>query len=203
MERKQLADEIRGAGLMFRFADGPVSGILTGRGAGQRVESPDIKAGLSDWKIIRLASTCSECDAVASKCDTELVEQMAENYEGFARLIWPCIKHEPWCGAEPYISVSEKATDILALAREAFEAKRKAEKIQKAAKLLRGKKAIPEEKKQQEKEAEKVAKKIASLEAALDAARKALREHGRRVTKKAARKKPTTTKKKVAKKKKS
>jgi len=200
MDRKQLADEIRGAGMAMRYADGPVIGFKAGKSL-RATHSPREKLQTPDLEIIRRASTCFTCDARASDFDIEFVEQMAGDYQGFARLIWPCIKHEPWCPAEPYISISEEAAEILAKARKKYEAQLKAKEAQKAAKLIRGPKATPEKKKQQEKEAVKAAKKIASLEAELEAARKALQKQSRRVTKKAVRKKPTKAKKKPTKKK--
>ena len=116
-------------------------------------------------------------------------------------MIWPCLTHEPDCLAEPYISISEEAAEILAKARKKYEARLIAKEAHKAAKLLRGPKATPEKKQQQEKEAEKAAKKIASLEAELEAARKALQKQNRQVTKKAVSKKVTKAKKKPPKKK--
>jgi len=201
MDRKKLAEEIRGAGSAIRYLDGPVLEWRPGKPQ-KAMHTPQEKIKTSDLDIIRMASTCHTCDAYASDSDIEFVESMADDYQGFARLIWPSVKHQPWCPAEPYIFISEEAAEILAKARKKYEARLIAKEAQKAAKLLRGPKATPEKKKLQEKEAEKAAKKIASLEAELEAARKALQKQNRRVTKKAVRKKPTKAKKKPAKKKK-
>jgi hypothetical protein len=201
MDRKQLAEEIRGAGRAIRYLDSPVLEWRPGKRP-KAMHTPQEKLKTSDLDIIRMASTCHTCDAYASDFDIEFVESMADDYQGFARLIWPSVKHQPWCPAEPYISISEEAAEILAKAREKYEARLIAKEAQKAAKLLRGPKATPEKKKQQEKEAEKAAKKIANLEAELEAARKALQKQNRRVTKKAVRKKVTKAKKKPTKKKK-
>lgn len=201
MDRKKLAEEIRGAGLAIRYLDGPVLEWRPGKRP-KAMHTPQGKLKTSDLEIIRMASTCHTCDAYASDSDIEFVESMADDYQGFARLIWPSVKHQPWCPAEPYISISEEAAEILATARKKFEAQLKAKEAKKAAKLLRGPKATREKKQPQQKEAEKVATKIASLEAELEAARKALRNQMRRGTKKAARKKVPAAKKKPTKKKK-
>jgi DNA replication initiation complex subunit (GINS family) len=47
-------------------------------------------------------------------------------YQAYARPIWPCIDHEEWCPAEPYIPVSKSATKRFKRIKEKFDAKRKA-----------------------------------------------------------------------------
>lgn len=126
MNRKNLADEIRGAGFAVRYADGPVIGGMWGDDDDfEALESPASKLETPDWTVIRRASTCSECEAVASKVDIELAEAWADCYQSFARLIWPCIDHEPECEAEPYLPVSEKASKVFKQLKAKFQAKRK------------------------------------------------------------------------------
>lgn len=126
MDRAKLADEIRGAGNAARFADGPVIGGSWKNGKFVAIHSARTKIKTPDWKVIRMASTCSTCDAVASKSDRELAQEWADCYQSFARLIWPCINHEDDCIAEPYISVSESASARFATLKAKFEAQRKA-----------------------------------------------------------------------------
>lgn len=126
MDRAKLADEIRGAGNAVRFADGPVIGGSWRNGKFRSMHSPRAKIKTPDWKVIRTASTCHTCDAVASKKDRELAQEWADCYQSFARLIWPCINHDPDCIAEPYISVSEQASAWFAKLKSKFEARRKA-----------------------------------------------------------------------------
>ena len=191
----------------MRYADGPVIGWKAGKRR-TPLHSPEEKLKTPDWDIIRRASTCHMCDARAPDIDIAFSETMADDYQGFARFIWPCIPHLTDCPSEPYISISEEAAKILASARKKYEAQIRAKEAQKATKLRREPKATPEKKNQQEKEVEKVAKKIASLEAELEAARKSLQKDSwpvikKPVTKKAVPKKPANVKKKPAKKKKS
>lgn len=126
MKREDLANEIRSAGNAVRFADGPVIGGSFRNGKFVAMHSARAKLKTPDWKVIRQASTCSECDAVASKRDRELAQEMADCYQSFARLIWPCIDHAEYCTAEPYISVSESAGARFAKLKEKFEAQRQA-----------------------------------------------------------------------------
>jgi hypothetical protein len=81
---------------------------------------------MPDDLIVTMAATCSTCDAVASKIDIELAEGMADCYQAYARLIWPCIDHEEWCSGEPYIPVSKSASKRFKKIKETFDAKRKA-----------------------------------------------------------------------------
>lgn len=206
MDRKKLADEIRSAGNALRYADGPVIGGGWRGGKFRSLHSPMRKLKTPDALIIRMASTCSTCDASASKRDRETVEQMADCYQSFARLIWPCINHEPYCEAQPYIPVHEGAAKAISKAKEKLEARRKAKEAEKAANVTRGRNPRPERQEQQQKKSvalKKAAKKIASLEVELAAARKALRDQKRPVAKKAVRKKATQSRKKVKRKKKS
>lgn len=126
MKREDLANELRGVGNGLRYADGPVAAV-TGIGNSVRsLHSPANKLKTPDWKIVRMAATCSVCDAVASKADIELAEEWADCYQSFARLIWPCIDHEKHCFARPYISVSRAVSKQFQKIRAKFEAKRKA-----------------------------------------------------------------------------
>lgn len=126
MRREDLANELRGVGNGLRYADGPVAAV-TGIGSSERsLHSPTNKLKTSDWKVVRMAATCSQCDAVASKEDIELAEQWADCYQSFARLIWPCIDHEKHCSALPYISVSESVSKHFQKLKARFEAKRQA-----------------------------------------------------------------------------
>lgn len=126
MDQAKLADEIRGAGNAVRFADGPVIGGSWKNGKFVAMHSPRTKLKTPDSEVIRMASTCSTCDAVASKSDRESAQEWSDCYQSFARLIWPCINHEPGCIAEPYISVSEEASARFAKIKAKFEAERKA-----------------------------------------------------------------------------
>jgi len=126
MNRKELADEIRGAGFGLRFADGPVAIVTPVRGKARSLNSPRNKLRISDFDIIQMASSCSECGAVASASDRELAEQWANSYQSFARLIWPCIDHAPCCESTPYIPVSRKASKSFAKTKARFEAEREA-----------------------------------------------------------------------------
>jgi hypothetical protein len=144
MDRKELADEIRGAGYALRFADGPVVGIRTLKGKRMHLESPEHKILTCDAEIIRIAATCSTCDAVASKFDIQFAADIADCYRSFARLIWPCIDHDDYCKAEPYLPVSEDARTDFAKMKADFMRRRKqmqqklvAEKAKKSAKKLR------------------------------------------------------------------
>jgi hypothetical protein len=204
MDRKKLADEIRSAGNALRFADGPVIGGGWRGGKFRPIHSPMRKLKTPDGMIIRMASTCSTCDAFASRRDREAVAQMADCYQSFARLIWPCIDHMPHCNAQPYIPVSEKAAEAIMKAKGKLEARRRAKEADKAAKVIRVHNPPTERQEQQESgELRKAAKRIASLEGELAAARKALKKQKRPALKKAVRKKPAQGRKKAKKKKKS
>jgi len=133
MKPKDLADEIRGAGLTLRYADGPVVGIRTERGKRRRLESPGRKLRLPDWQIIRFAATCSTCDAVATEYDIEFAQDAADCYQSFARMIWPCIAHKHYCEAEPYLPVSKKSMRMFARVKARFEVKRRAREAAEAA----------------------------------------------------------------------
>jgi len=126
MKREALADEIRGAGNAVRFADGPVLIGRTENGKMKILHSPEGKLGLPDEEIIRMAATCSTCEAVASKGDIELAGEWADCYQSFARFIWPCINHEKGCPAKPYISVSTSASKRFQKIKAKFDAKRQA-----------------------------------------------------------------------------
>jgi hypothetical protein len=204
MDRKKLADEIRGAGNALRFADGPVIGGGWRDGKFRAIHSPTRKLKTPDVLIIRMASTCSTCDASASKRDREAVEQMADCYQSFARLIWPCIDHKPYCNAQPYIPVNEKAAEAIMKAKGKLEARLRAKEADKAAKVTQVHNPPTERQEQQQSgDLKKAAKKIASLEEELAAARKALSKQKQPAIKKAVRKKPAQSRKKAKKKKKS
>lgn len=126
MKREDLANEIRGAGMALRFADGPVT-VTSFRGS-KTISHHSVvnKLKMSDERIVTMAATCSTCDAVASKVDIELAEEWADCYQAYARLIWPCIDHQEWCFGEPYIPVSKLASKRFRKIKEKFDAKRKA-----------------------------------------------------------------------------
>jgi hypothetical protein len=201
MDRKKLADEIRGAGNALRFADGPVVG---GSWRGEKFRShhsPLRKLKATDSDIIRMASTCSTCSAFASRRDREAVVQMADCYQSFARLIWPCIDHVSGCTAQPYIEIDEQAARVLAKAKKKLAARRQAKNAENARPVIQPRNL--ETQIQQSEEIKKAAKKIASLEVELAAARKALRKKKRPAAKKAVRKRSAQGKKKAPKRKKS
>jgi hypothetical protein len=197
MKREDLANEIRGAGHALRYADGPVT-ITTF--LGDRVDSlhsPVNKLKTPDSKIILMASTCSECDAVASKIDRTLAEEWADCYQSFARLIWPCINHEEECTAEPYIPVSESASKRFQKIKAKFDAKRKAWAEKKA-------KMTPEELEAHRSTRQKVReeKEKKYWAAVLSSAKKALQDQAKQATRKSTTKKakPATKNKKAKKK---
>ncbi|MEI7601882.1 MAG: hypothetical protein WCJ41_21530 [Aestuariivirga sp.] len=126
MKREDLANEIRGAGMALRYADGPVT-VTSFRGSKTISHHSAVnKLKMPDELIVTMAATCSTCDAVASKMDIELAEEWADCYQAYARLIWPCIDHEEWCFGEPYIPVSKSASRRFRKIKEKFDAKRKA-----------------------------------------------------------------------------
>lgn len=200
MNRKDLADEIRGAGFALRYADGPVVGVKVRNGKRRALESPRHRLMLSDWKLIRTASTCSDCRAVASKSDIELAEQWADCYQSFARLIWPCIDHASYCGAEPYIPVSEDASKYFAKVKAQFERKRQEREARKAAQAS-GEPSTKSALGWLSRDKQRAAAKIAALEAELEATKNALQKKKQRTSKKAPPKKTTQAKKKTTKKK--
>jgi len=126
MKRKDLANEIRGAGFGLRYADGPAT--MTSRVGNRLVShhSPKSKLRMPDAMIIGLAASCSTCEVVASVEDIELATEWADCYQSFARLIWPCIPHKKRCPAKPYIPVSKSAVRYFQKAKAEFDAKRKA-----------------------------------------------------------------------------
>lgn len=126
MKREDLANEIRGAGHALRYADGPVTYTSFRGGKVRSRHSPVSKLKTPDEQIVTMAATCSTCEAAASKIDIELAEEWADCYQAYARLIWPCIDHEEWCPAEPYIPVSKSASKRFKKIKEKFDAKRKA-----------------------------------------------------------------------------
>jgi hypothetical protein len=121
MNEKDLADEIRGAGMALRYADGPVIGTITERGRRQMLHSVPRKLRLPDSEIIRMAATCSTCDAGASSFDIEFARDVADCYRSFARLIWPSINHEQGCPAQPYLPVSEVSKKVFSKLKARFE----------------------------------------------------------------------------------
>ena len=121
MNRNDLANEIRGAGFALRYADGPVIGQIVRNGKPKNLHSVQRKLKLSDWDIIEMAATCSSCDEKASQFDIGFAEDVADCYQSFARMIWPCIDHEPGCPAKPYISVSGKSQRSFARLKAKFE----------------------------------------------------------------------------------
>jgi hypothetical protein len=126
VKREDLANEIRGAGMALRFADGPVTVTSFRRSKTISHHSAVNKLKMPDELIVTMAATCSTCDAVASKIDIELAEEWADCYQAYARLIWPCIDHEEWCFGKPYIPVSKSASKRFRKIKEKFDAKRKA-----------------------------------------------------------------------------
>jgi len=132
MTPKDLADEIRGAGVGFRFADGPVSVMSFSRGKGKNNTSEKVKMQIVDLEIIEMAATCSTCDQVASKFDIDFATESADCYQSFARLIWPCIDHVEKCPAEPYLPVHEGPMRSFAKVKAEFE-KLREEGLKKAA----------------------------------------------------------------------
>jgi len=193
MRREDLADEIRGAGNALRYADGPV---LISHFIGDRsksLHSPVNKLKMPDSEIISRAATCSTCDIVASQADIELAEEWADCYQSFARLIWPCIEHEPNCPAQPYISVSKSASKRFQKIKAKFEEKRQAWAEAKA-------KMTPEERKvhlrkRREARLKREAEDWAVHFARLDAAMKKEEKQGRTKARKPAAKKSKPTKK--------
>jgi len=178
MDRTKLADEIRGAGRALRFADGPVMGFSFKSKSIRAHHSPRNKIKTSDWDIIRMAATCSQCDAAASATDIEFTEEWADCYQSFARMIWPIIDHDPDCEAEPYLPVSDAATKEFLKAKKRFEAERHARE---ATKTLKAKKTGSQE--------EKKSEGPAPLRAKPKAARKTLQKKKRPAPKKASLKK--------------
>ena len=126
MDRKTLAHEIRSAGNAIRFADGPVIRFTTVNGIVRNANQGIRKLKLPDEEIIRYAATCSTCDAEASQFDIEFAAEIADCYQSFARLIWPCISHQKECPAQPYISVSKAASKQFQKIKDKFDARRQA-----------------------------------------------------------------------------
>ena len=155
MKREDLADEIRGAGNAVRFADGPVLIGRSVRGKTKILHSPQGKLGVSDEEIIRMAATCSTCDASATQFDVEFAEAVADCYRSFARLIWPCIDHAKDCEAEPYLPVHEGPMQAFAKVKAAFEKRRQQREQQRAAKTAKKavKKAVKKPKAAKKKKA--------------------------------------------------
>jgi hypothetical protein len=125
VKRENLADEIRGAGAAVRFADGPVLIMRRIKGKPTVVHSWQGKLKVPDEEIIRMAATCSTCDAAASAFDIEFASDVADCYRSFARLIWPCIDHEEGCEAEPYLPVHEGSQKDFAKVKAEFEKRRR------------------------------------------------------------------------------
>lgn len=193
MRREDLANELRGVGNGLRYADGPVA-VITGFGNSMRsLNSPINKLKTSDWKIVRMAATCSTCDAVASKADIELAEDWADCYQSFARLIWPCIDHQKGCPAEPYISVSKSVSKQFQKIKAKFEAKRQA-RAEARSKMTPDELAAHDKARREAREKREVedwAIHIAQLKAAL----KKHEKQARRSTRKPAKKKSKPSKK--------
>lgn len=124
MNREELADEIRGAGAAVRFADGPVLSMRRIKGKPTVLHSWEGKLKVPDEEIIRMAATCFTCDAAASAFDIEFASDVADCYRSFARLIWPCIDHEEYCSAEPYLPVHEGSQKDFAKVKAEFEKRR-------------------------------------------------------------------------------
>jgi hypothetical protein len=197
MKREDLANEIRGAGHALRYADGPVFASSWIGGEAQSLHSPVNKLKTPDSTIILMASTCSECDAVASKIDRTLAEDWADCYQSFARLIWPCITHEEECTAKPYIPVSKSASKRFHKLKAKFDAKRKAWAEKKAKMTPEELEAHRHSRRRTREEKEK--KYWAEV---LSSATQALQKQARRATRKSTAKKakPATKSKKAKKK---
>ena len=130
MKREDLAEEIRGAGFMLRYADGPVLW-----GTAKSTKSPAKQAMRrklkeSDWTVVRRASTCHTCGSRASTSDIKEAEEMACDYQSFARQIWMAIDHDYFCCATPCVPISQDAQKAFARARKNF-VKRTAKKAKK------------------------------------------------------------------------
>ena len=136
MKPKDLADEIRGAGAGFRFADGPVIIASIGKGKGRSDTSEKVKMQLPDFQIIGMAASCSTCEQVASEFDVDFAAESADCYQSFARLIWPCIDHVEGCPAEPYLPVHEGPKRSFVKVKAEFERLRE-EGLEKAASVRR------------------------------------------------------------------
>ena len=143
MNREELAEEIRAAGLLLRYADGPVLWGQSKSTKSAAKQSTRRKLKESDLVIVRRASTCFTCKKRASDADIREAEEMAVNYQSFARQIWLAIDHHDDCDAVPSIPVHEEAKKAFAKARKKFTKKteRKAEKAEKKARKAKQKKA--------------------------------------------------------------
>jgi hypothetical protein len=181
MERKKLAHEIRSAGFALRYADGPVMRFSFRDGQAKKTNQSLRKLRSSDAKIISLASTCSQCDAVASHYDIEFATDAADCYQSFARLIWPCIDHDPVCDAEPYLSVSGKATKSFAKVKARFDAMQQRQLEELEAQLRKLQSEAP--RRTVKKSGKKATKKVI-------AKKKAERKVSKKATKKASKRKP-------------
>lgn len=201
MNRKKLADEIRAAGTGLRFADGPVFVSMRQSGRMTSLNSPKSKTGFSDRQIIRIAATCSACDAFASKVDRELAEMMADSYPSFARLIWLCIDHESSCEATPCTSVSEVASKQFAAAKARFEASRRARGVENGTKNSPVQNKENEQELREEKELKAALKTFFAFRDELRDVRRSTTKAKKTSPKKAIRKKATEAKKKPTKKK--
>lgn len=132
MNRKDLAEEIRGAGFALRYADGPVIGgsLKIKKPVSKQIKNRKLKE--SDWTTIRRASTCFTCRKRASDSNIEEAIEMASDYKSFARQIWMALTHREYCeyyeADSPYMEVSEEAKAKFAEAR-----KKRTKKIEKKA----------------------------------------------------------------------
>ncbi len=109
----------------MRYADGPV---LWGQSKSKKSaakQSTRRKLKESDWAVVRRASTCFTCKTRASDADIREAEEMAFNYQSFARQIWLAIDHHEYCDAVPSIPVYEEAKKALAKARKKMTRKTK------------------------------------------------------------------------------
>lgn len=127
MNRKDLAEEIRGAGFALRYADGPVirSSLKSKKPVSKQIRNRKLKE--SDWTIIRRASTCFTCKKRASESNIEEAVEMASDYKSFARQIWMALEHRDYCdyyeADSPYMAVSEEAKTKFAKARKKYTRK--------------------------------------------------------------------------------
>ena len=86
MKQSQLAEELR-QGHCWKYADGLVAKMVPG----------EDKATASEWKLVKLASTCHECGRSATTEEIETAVSLATDYESFASLIYPQIEHAMEC----------------------------------------------------------------------------------------------------------
>lgn len=175
MKPKDLADEIRGAGAGFRFADGPVILASFSRGKGKNNTSEKVKMQLPDLQIIGMAASCSTCEQVASEFDIDFATESADCYQSFARLIWPCIDHLEGCPAEPYLPVHKGAMRSFAKVKAEFERLRE-ERLKESASSRRVPRKTTAQRKKAKTAGPSSAKKRVAKKAAKKVAKKAAKK---------------------------